>query len=178
MAEFMTQSEPVTPPSIPQITQKKESDPTLHMNNESNTFQGMLVGCVMLVVSIYLPLVMSSDSMKWVAVALASCATFTLIMVLYTYKRNSDAFEQGEQGYIDWKKSSYFVYTLGGILSIVCTIVLYELYWNASNVSKTQTSKSIVDDDVFSVKSGKSARSVQSAKTIQSTRSIGSRVSE
>ena len=169
MAEFISQSEPMTPPSImPQITQSKtRSDPSLYMNNERNAFHGILLGAIILVLSIYLPLVMSSDSMKWVSLGLSMISLLTLFTTLYSFKRNLDALNFNEQEFIDWSQSSTLLYTIGGSLSVVSMMIMYELYWNASNSSKSKTHpKPIMDDDVKSVGSVRSIKSTKSGRSM------------
>ena len=163
MAEFISQSEPVTPPSIDVTKPQQKTDPHLYMSNERNMYQTLLTGCVILVLSIYLPLVLPSDSSKWAAVALCITAIATLFMGLYTFKRNIDAFESNEQDYIDWNKSSTIMYSIGSVLLITSSMVLYELYWNANG--KKSTDSSPIDlDDTKSVGSVFSAGSRRSSK--------------
>ena len=160
MAEFISQSEPVQPPSIDVTKPRQKSDPQLYMNNERNVFITVITGCIILLMSVYIPLVLPSDTTRWIGVFLALLALCTLFMGIYTHKRNLDAFEANEQDYLDWNKSSILVYSIGGGLMIISAMVLYDLYWNAS-----KTGKSPVEDILDDVKSVGSMKSVSSSKS-------------
>ena len=165
MAEFISQSEPVTPPSIPEVTKPKaKSDPQLYMNNDRNVYQTLFTGCIVLLMSLYIPSVLPSDSSKWIAVCLAVAAMMILFLAIYVYKRNNDAFDSNEQEYIDWSKESTIIYIIGSVLLIVSSMVLYELYWNASNAKGTSTSTPVSD-------------ALDEIRSVGSERSIGSRSS-
>lgn len=174
MAEFIAQSEPIVPPSIPQVTQPSvKIDPALYISNESNTLQAFLLGCIALVMSLYLPNVLESDSIKWLGIALSVAAICTFVFGLYSFKRNVDAMNQNEQEYIDWKKSSMLMYVIGGALSITACMVLYETYWTVSS-SKPDVSDTISVASFKSVKSKTpSFKSIKSAKSGGSMSSIG-----
>lgn len=170
MSEFIAQSEPVAPPSMPQITEPKQKlDPQLFMDNERNTYQTILAASIVLGLGVYLPLVMPSDTMRWVGVLLCIAAMFILFTGLYTFKRNLDSFNRNEQNFIDWNTSTMMIYSIGSIMSIVSAMVVYEMYWNATPKSPTPPS---VPDDV------KSVGSVKSSGSVKSLGSMGSRGSQ
>ena len=182
MADFISQSIPITPPSIetPEITQpKNKSDPQYFMNNERNVWLSIFVGCAILVMATFIPLQFANVPMfNWVGVVLSLIASVVFGSALYNYKRNLDAGEINEEAYIDWSKSSMLIYTVGGVLFIVTSMVMYELYWNASRSSPGKIPEPIIEDDVRSVKSFgsvKSAKSLRSAKSTPSLVSDGSR---
>lgn len=166
MAEFISQSEPVTPPSITEVTKpKSKRDPNLYMNNERNMYQTVFTGCVVLLMSLYIPSVLPSDSSKWMAVGLAITSIITLFLSLYLYKRNIEAFEANEQEYIDWKQSSIMIYCIVSALLIVSSMVLYELYWNAADNRKGNPVNDTLDE----------IRSIGSERSFKSSSSKGSR---
>lgn len=157
MAEFISQSEPMLPPSIPQVAKPSvKTDPALYISNESNTLQAFLLGCIVLVMSMYLPNILESYSIKLLGVALSVAAICTFVFGLYSFKRNVEAMNQNEQEFIDWKKSTMLMYAIGGALTITACMVLYEMYWNISSSSSSDVS------DTMSVVSVKSKRSMKS----------------
>lgn len=174
MAEFISQSIPMTPPSIetPEITKpKNKSDPHYFMNNERNMWVSLFVGCIVLLMSTFLPVQFANAPMfKWVGVVLSLLASVIFGTGLYNYKRNLDAGELNEEEYVDWLKASPLLYAIGGVLFILSAMVVYELYWNATRASKSSEPAVSALDDMQSVKSFGSVKSGKSKSSSQGSR--------
>ncbi len=145
-----SQSEPTMPSTKdPQINISKpkgpRADAELYMKNEHNTYVSILTGCILLIMSIYLPIVMQSPSLKWAALGLSVSAFVIIIQSLIAYKRNFEAFESNEQKYIEWGTSHIFLYFIGSVMLITSLMISYELYWNASRPQNACTPSSGVE---------------------------------
>jgi len=157
MSEFLSQSNPVVPPSIEVSEPKVKSEPTLYMNNERNMLMGILISSVILFISLYLPSIVQSfvqsNSLKHVSISLCFISLIILFYSLFVYKRNIDAFKSNEQEYINHDKTSMLMYIIGAALMIIITVVLYEMYWNVSQTNTKQPVKPELSDFLDDAKS-------------------------